>query len=321
LDAAVGTPTSRLLELLELLQAKPLVTGRELGDRLGIDRRTVRRDIATLQRLGIPVEGERGVGGGYRLRPGYRLPPLMLTEDEATAVVLGLTAARRLALGDADGTDGALAKIHRVLPDALRRRVEALEATLAFTGHAITGEPPAGETVLLLAEAIRRGRRVRVTYRSYEGERTTRELSAYGLVVHAGRWYLAAHDHRRSALRTFRVDRIRGAAIGGASAVTAPDGFDALEHVSRSLAQVPWPWEVDVLLDLPVDDARRRIPGTLAELSEEDGGTALRMRVSSLDWAASLLAGLGCRFRVRAPTELRASVAGLSERLAEWSRD
>jgi predicted DNA-binding transcriptional regulator YafY len=321
LDAAVGTPTSRLLELLELLQAKPLVTGRELGDRLGIDRRTVRRDIATLQRLGIPVEGERGVGGGYRLRPGYRLPPLMLTEDEATAVVLGLTAARRLALGDADGTDGALAKIHRVLPDALRRRVEALEATLAFTGHAITGEPPAGETVLLLAEAIRRGRRVRVTYRSYEGERTTRELSPYGLVVHAGRWYLAAHDHRRSALRTFRVDRIRGAAIGGASAVTAPDGFDALEHVSRSLAQVPWPWEVDVLLDLAVDDARRRIPGTLAELSEEDGGTALRMRVSSLDWAASLLAGLGCRFRVRAPTELRASVAGLSERLAEWSRD
>lgn len=317
----MGTPTSRLLELLELLQAKPLVTGRELGDRLGIDRRTVRRDIATLQRLGIPVEGERGVGGGYRLRPGYRLPPLMLTEDEATAVVLGLTAARRLALGDADGTDGALAKIHRVLPDALRRRVEALEATLAFTGHAITGEPPAGETVLLLAEAIRRGRRVRVTYRSYEGERTTRELSPYGLVVHAGRWYLAAHDHRRSALRTFRVDRIRGAAIGGASAVTAPDGFDALEHVSRSLAQVPWPWEVDVLLDLAVDDARRRIPGTLAELSEEDGGTALRMRVSSLDWAASLLAGLGCRFRVRAPTELRASVAGLSERLAEWSRD
>ena len=101
----MASPTSRLLELLELLQAKPLVTGRDLGDRLGVDRRTVRRDVATLQRLGIPVEGERGVGGGYRLRPGYRLPPLMLTEDEATSVVLGLTAARRLALGDPDGTD------------------------------------------------------------------------------------------------------------------------------------------------------------------------------------------------------------------------
>lgn len=316
----MASPTSRLLELLELLQAKPLVTGRDLGDRLGVDRRTVRRDVATLQRLGIPVEGERGVGGGYRLRPGYRLPPLMLTEDEATAVVLGLTAARRLALGDVDGTDGALAKIHRVLPDALRRRVEALEATLAFTGQTISGEPPAGETVLLLAEAIRRGRRARVTYRSFAGERTRRQLSPYGLVVHAGRWYLAAHDHGRSALRTFRVDRIRGAAVEEAHAVSPPDGFDALEHVSRSLAQVPWPWELEVLLDLPVEDARRRIPGTLAELTEEDGGTALRMRVSSLDWAASLLAGLGCRFTVRTPDELRASVAALSARLAEWSR-
>lgn len=312
--------TSRLLELLEVLQTKPLVTGRELGDRLGVDRRTVRRDVAALQRLGIPVEGERGVGGGYRLRPGYRLPPLMLTEDEATAVVLGLTAARRLALGDADGTDGALSKIHRVLPETLRRRVEALEAALAFTGSAITGEPPAGETVLLLAEAIRRGRRVRVSYKSFEGERTRRELSPYGLVVHAGRWYLAAHDQTRDALRTFRVDRIERAAIVETAAHAAPAGFDALDHVSRSLAQVPWPWEVDVLLELPLDDARNRIPGTLAELSEADGGTALRMRVSSLDWAASLLAGLGCAFRVRGPQELRDSVAVLSERLAEWSR-
>jgi predicted DNA-binding transcriptional regulator YafY len=316
----MATSTSRLLELLELLQGRPLVTGRELGDRLGVDRRTVRRDVATLQRLGIPVEGERGVGGGYRLRPGYRLPPLMLTEDEATAVVLGLTAARRLALGDAEGTDGALAKIHRVLPDALRRRVEALEASLAFTGAAIAGEPPAGETVLLLADAIRRSRRVQAQYRSFEGERTQRELSPYGLVVHAGRWYLAAHDHTRSALRTFRVDRVRRATIVDAEATAAPDGFDALEHVSRSLAEVPWPWEVDVLLELPVEDARRRIPGTLAQLSEEDGGTALRMRVSSLDWAASLLAGLGCPFRVRAPAELRTSVAELSHRLANWSR-
>jgi predicted DNA-binding transcriptional regulator YafY len=312
--------TSRLLELLEVLQTKPLVTGRELGDRLNVDRRTVRRDVAALQRLGIPVEGERGVGGGYRLRPGYRLPPLMLTEDEATAVVLGLTAARRLALGDPDGTDGALSKIRRVLPETLRRRVEALEAALAFTGSAITGEPPAGEIVLLLADAIRRGRRVRTSYRSFEGERTRRELSPYGLVVHAGRWYLAANDHTRTALRTFRVDRIERAAIDDVAAQVAPEGFDALAHVSRSLAQVPWPWEVDVLLELSLDDARRRIPGTLAELAEEDGGTSLRMRVSSLDWAASLLAGLGCEFRVRAPVELRESVAALSQRLAQWAR-
>src|SRR6266540_6780112 len=107
---SMATPASRLLELLELLQAQALVTGREIADRLAVDRRTVRRDVATLQELGIPVEGERGVGGGYRLRPGFRLPPLMLSEDEATAVVLGLTAARRLGLGGADGAEGALVK-------------------------------------------------------------------------------------------------------------------------------------------------------------------------------------------------------------------
>ena len=127
-------PTSRLLELLELLQTQPLTTGREIADRLEIDRRTVRRYVAALQELGIPVEGERGVGGGYRLRPGYRLPPLMLDDDEATVVVLGLVMARRLGLdGGAASVEGALAKIHRVLPDTLRRRVEALEATLGFT--------------------------------------------------------------------------------------------------------------------------------------------------------------------------------------------
>jgi predicted DNA-binding transcriptional regulator YafY len=309
------SPTSRLLELLELLQTQPLVTGREIADRLAVDRRTVRRDVATLQRLGIPVEGERGVGGGYRLRPGYRLPPLMLSEDEATAVVLGLTAARRLGLGDPDGADGALAKINRVLPDALRRRVEALEAALAFTAPASAGEPPAGETALLLAEAIRRRRRVRVAYRSFTGEETKRELSPYGLVVHGGRWYLAAHDHTRAALRTFRVDRIRHAAIGDDTATASPDDFDALAHVSRSLAQVPWPWEVEVLLELPIDEARRRVPETLAELTAENGWTALRMRVSSLDWTASFLAGLGCPFRVRRPDELRTSVQALARRL------
>src|SRR4051812_10903619 len=129
------TPTSRLLELLELLQAQPLTTGRQIAQRLGIDARTVRRYVAALQALDIPVEGQRGVGGGYRVRPGYRLPPLMLNDDEAVAVVLGLIGARGPALErEADPVEGALAKILRVLPAPLRSRVEALEQTLAFTG-------------------------------------------------------------------------------------------------------------------------------------------------------------------------------------------
>src|SRR5215204_1425273 len=191
------TPAARLLELLELLQAQPVTTGGQIADRLAIDRRTVRRYVATLQELGIPVEGERGVGGGYRLRPGFRLPPLMLRDDEAVAVVLGLIAARHEGLSSADS---ALAKIHRVLPDTLRRRVEALEATLGFTLPRSVGAPVAGETVLLLADAVRRRRRVGARYGTYAGEEADRELSPYGLVVHSGRWYLAAHDHARRDL-------------------------------------------------------------------------------------------------------------------------
>jgi predicted DNA-binding transcriptional regulator YafY len=312
------TSASRLLELLDLLQAQPLTTGREISDRLEVDRRTVRRYIATLQELGIPIEGERGVGGGYRLRPGFRLPPLMLRDDEATAVVLGLIAAERQGLASAGE---ALAKIHRVLPDALRRRVEALETTLGFTVPPTSGEPVAGETILLVAEAIRRRRRLQLRYRTYEGEESDRDVSPHGLVVHSGRWYLAAYDHSRRALRTFRVDRMSKLAISERAAVAPSEGFDAVEHVSRSLARVPWPWEVEVLLDLPVDAAAGRLPGTLAELLDADGRTLLRMRVSSLDWAAGLLAGLGCDFTIRRPEELRASIGALAERLAHIAGD
>jgi predicted DNA-binding transcriptional regulator YafY len=311
------TPTARLLELLELLQARPLTTGREIAEQLEIDGRTVRRYVAALQALEIPVEGQRGVGGGYRVRPGYRLPPLMLSDDEAVVVVLGLIAARRQGLdSDSGSVDGALTKIHRVLPDPLRRRVEALETALGFTATPRAGAPVAGDTVLLLAEAVRRGRRVRTAYRSYSGDRTRRELSPYGIVVHAARWYLAAHDHLREDMRTFRIDRMSSTALLGTEATPAPDGFDAVEHVSRSLARVPWGVEVEVLLDLPVDRAARRLPSSLAELVETEDGTLLRMRVDSLDWMAGTLASLGCGFTIRAPEELRASVRELSARLA-----
>ena len=312
------TPAARLLELLELLQTQPLTTGREIADRLEIDRRTVRRYVATLQDLGIPVEGERGVGGGYRIRPGYRLPPLMLSGDEAIAVVLGLIAADRQGLSSAGA---ALTKIHRVLPDTLRRRVEALETTLGFTLPPTAGAPVAGETVLLLADAIRRRRRLRAGYRSFAGERSDRELSPHGLVVHSGRWYLAAHDHARRDLRTFRVDRMSRVSAGERTAVAPPDGFDAVEHVRRSLARVPWQWQMEVVLDLPVERAAERLRGTLAELVETNGQTLLRLRVSSLPWTAALIAGLNCDFTINQPEELRASVEELADRLARMARE
>jgi predicted DNA-binding transcriptional regulator YafY len=314
----VVAPTSRLLALLELLQTQPLTTGREVADRLGIDRRTVRRYVAALQHLDIPVEGQRGVGGGYRIRPGFRLPPLMLTDDEAVVVALGLVAARHLGLDTtSQPVDGASAKIRRVLPDALRRQVEALETTLGFTTPPTAGAPVAGTTVLVLADAIRRRRRVRAGYRSFEGTETHRELSPYGLVIHSGRWYLAAYDHVRDDMRTFRIDRMHDTAVSEGPAVAPPDGLDVVAHVSRSLARVPWRWEVEVLLELPFDKAAERLPPTLAELIDRGEQPLLRMRVSSLGWTARVLAGLGCSFAIRRPEELRESVRELATRLGE----
>ena len=310
------TPTSRLFALLELLQDRPLITGREIGERLAIGPRTVRRYIASLDALGIPVEGQRGVGGGYRIRPGYRLPPLMLTNDEAVVVSLGLLAARRLGLdNEHDAAAGARRKLHRVLPTTLRRQVEALEASLGFTAPSLPGVPAESGAVLELADAITRRRRVRLAYKNYEGVESERQLSPYGLVVHRGRWYLAAYDHGPGDLRTLRVDRIGAVTLVGGALMDAPGDFDPVEYVSVSLARVPWTWEVEVLLDLPYESARARLPATLAELVAGDSGTLLRMRASSLDWIASILAGLDCDFTINRPDELRAEVHALAERL------
>jgi predicted DNA-binding transcriptional regulator YafY len=292
------TPATRLLAFLEILQDRPFVTGAELAEQLEVDVRTVRRYAAAIQQLGFPVEGERGPAGGYRLRPGYKLPPLMLTEDEAAAVVLGLHAARRLGLPT---SEQALNKIHRVLPARLRARTESLE-NVAFTAPA--GIAPASETALTLADAAERKRRVTARYTSHGGEETEREVTPFGLVVHGGRWYLAAYDHRRQDLRTFRVDRMQAVRTGGPG-VDPPDGFDTVEHVTRSLARVPWTHEVEVELE------RGDVHVPLAEIE----GTRLRMRVESLDYMARVLAGLDCDFTVIKPPELNDALDRLSRRL------
>jgi predicted DNA-binding transcriptional regulator YafY len=318
----VTAPATRLLMLLEILQDRPIATGRELAERLEVDVRTVRRYAVALQELGIPVEGERGPAGGYRIRPGYKLPPLMLTDEEASAVVLGLLAAQRYGLGAGTAVEGALAKLRRVLPAALAAQVSGLEETLGFT-HAVdaVAAPPLGETVLRLADAARRRRRVHVRYTSHGGEESARELSPFGLVFHAGRWYLAAHDHTREALRTFRVDRVGSLRLGGA-ADPPPDGVDAVAHVSSSLARVPWTWAVEVLLYGEYAHAREQIPPTLGELTEQHAGAGvlLRMRVESLDYMAALLARLDVPFTVRSPDELRSAVGALAERLQASAR-
>ena len=306
-------PTTRILTMLELLQANHRIGGADLARRLQVDERTIRRYARRLEELGVPVVAERGRHGGYRLMPGYKLPPLMLTDDEATAVVLGLLAGRRLGL-PGHATESALAKVRRVLPAALAERVQALQDTLAFTLPARDGAAPATPVLLTLAEAVRARRRVRIGYRSWRASTSERDLDPYGLVFHSGRWYVTGHDHRSGQIRTFRVDRVHTAHPGQAT-YRVPEGIDPVQHVTASLAAVPYTHQVEVLLETTLEQARRALPPSLATLSHSDGGVLLTARVDDLTGMARLLAGLGRPFTVRRPDALRDAVRDLADTL------
>jgi predicted DNA-binding transcriptional regulator YafY len=299
--------------MLEVLQARGTLSGRELAERLEVVPRTIRRYAIKLEELGIPVESERGPYGGYRLRPGFKLPPLMLTDNEATAVVLGLIVSRQTRIGVAEAAvDEALAKILRVLPTELRDRVGALEGSLGWSGTWREPEPPPTEVVLTLAAAIRRKRRVRIRHAMPGREESDRIVAPYGLVFHAGRWYLAAHDDRSDEIRTFRVDRVRSAELRSEQA-TPPPGFDAVEHVERSIAATPWGWQIEIVFDTTLEEARRRIPRWIGEPEQIEEGVRLLAHSDDLDAAARMLASLGWPFTVRAPDELRASLHKVAE--------
>ncbi|TNH31586.1 YafY family transcriptional regulator [Micromonospora orduensis] len=313
-------PAGRVLALLELLQTRHRSTAAELAGHLGVDERTVRRYATTLVELGVPVTADRGRYGGYRLHPGFKLPPLMLTDDEAVAVLLGLVVAEQVGLStEQPATATALAKIRRVLPAALADRLAAVQEHLGFTLRRREPERgPTSGTLLTLASAARHRRRVALDYRSWRGEQSHRELDPYGLVFHSGRWYVTGHDHRRGEVRTFRLDRIDAVAPGAAT-FTVPDGFEAVAWVTRSLAGVPYTHEVEVLLETDLVGAQRRIPPSVAELTATTDGVLLRARAESLPGMAALLAGLGCPFTVRQPDALRAAVAEHARLLAEWA--
>ncbi|MET7419249.1 YafY family protein [Dactylosporangium sp. NPDC005555] len=302
--------TGKVLALLELLQAQPGLTGPELARRLEVDGRTVRRYATTLVDLGVPVQADRGRYGGYRLMPGYKLPPLMLTDDEAVSVVFGLLTAARQGMP----APAALAKVERVLPARLRERVRAVRETLGFTSLEKTAVmPPAGH-LLTLGEATRAHRRVRVTYRSWKAEDTEREFDPYGVVVHNGRWYTAGHDHRSGELRTLRIDRIQS--ITGLDAhFEPPEDFDPVEHILRGLAATPFQHEVEVVFRAELAEVARRVPPAVGTLAVHPGGVLLTCRAERLDGMARMLAGLGWDFTIERPDALREEVTALARRL------
>jgi predicted DNA-binding transcriptional regulator YafY len=313
---AMYHPTTRVLTVLELLQAHGRIGGPELAARLEVNIRTVRHYITLLQDLGIPIESERGRAGGYRLRPGFKLPPLMFNEDEALALTLGLLAARRLGLAAAaPAVEGALAKVERVMPDTLRARMEAVQQALVIDGAALYTAPPAG-LVLTFSSAAQQRRRVRMRYRAWGDHETDRSLDPYGVVFHNGRWFAVGYCHLRQDLRIFRLDRVLQAELCDERFVR-PDGFDSLAHVMSSLANAPAAWSVEVLLDASLEIARERVPASMAVLEAEAAGVALRCHVENLEWVARFLVGTGLSFAVRRPPELRDTLRQLAHEIAQ----
>ncbi|MEU8786635.1 YafY family protein [Streptomyces sp. NPDC048637] len=306
---------TRVLALLELLQTHPGLTGALLADRLGTDVRTVRRYAARLRELGIPVESDRGRFGGYRLARGYRMPPLMLTNEEALVVMLGLLAGERLGMSTtAPAGAGALAKIERVLPNALREPLAAMRDTLSFTTSTVLAQTPEAGILLTLAQACHSRHTVALRYRSWHQQHTERDVDPYGVVFHSGCWYLVGHDHLRDGLRTFRIDRI-ASATPSAAPFTAPDGFDPVTHLTASLARTPAPWPVEVLIEGPIDDIARRLPPTIATLTAAPTGVLMRAQAARLDSVARLLASLEWPFTIHSPDQLRQSLKDLAQQL------
>lgn len=349
-------PIARVLTLLELLQSGGIRTVPELADRLGVDERTVRRYAGHLIDLDVPVESVRGRYGGYRLAPGHRMPPLMLNDDEALAVLLGLAAGRRFGLTTAMGTAGetAAAKIRRVLPDRLARALDAVLESLAFTAPPGEAEPPDSAVLLTIADAVTRHRPLSVRYTAADGRRSERTLHPYGIVAHSGKWYLTATDPAAGEDRTFRLDRITAVRTLPGS-FEPPTGTDPAKRVLTGLATAPYRHEVTLRVQGTAAQIHTRLPAGLAIVEElpPPGGTAsddaasgatapddaasnhtapgdtasepnrwcrVDLRVEHLDWLPAVLASLDRPFIIDRPNELRALVEAFAERLTQSAR-
>ncbi|MEV5828183.1 YafY family protein [Spirillospora sp. NPDC052242] len=310
----MANTSSRTLRLLSLLQSHRYWPGDELAARLGVSPRTLRRDVDRLRELGYPVEARRGADGGYQLAAGAALPPLVIDDEEAVALVVGLQAAAQGAVeGIAEPSVRALAKVVRVMPARLRRRVEALSAMTVPAGW--DGADRAGVdpgTLTEAAVACRDAERVRFAYTAAGGRRTDRHVEPHRLVRLGRRWYLVAYDLDRGDWRGFRIDRLGG--LRGTGARFRPRELpagDAAAFVRAGLDEQPRPYAVEVLMDAPAATVRDRI-GRWSTVEEVDAGRCrVRITADSLDWAAMALGVAGAGFRVLHPPELR-------EHLREW---
>ncbi len=313
-------PTTRLLTILELLQAHGALSGVDLAARLEVDVRTIRRYITMLQDMAIPIESELGRHGGYRLRPGYKLPPLMFSTDEALAITLGLLLTKRLGLGvDAVSIEGALAKLGRVLPAELNQSVEALTEVLVVETQ-LPDKAPTSPVVRTLSLAVQRQSQVWLHYQAMQGRteragQTERLVDPYGLLYRNGYWYMAGYCHLRQGLRVFRLDRVLAVQLRPSTFI-CPTDFDVLVFVEESMAHTPGIWQVDLLLQTTLDEAERIIPRIVGKPRLAENGIALRAYVQDLDWFAYFLAQLACPLQVLDPPAARDALQRLANKIA-----
>jgi predicted DNA-binding transcriptional regulator YafY len=309
----------RLLRLLSLLTARRTWGGEELADRLSVTGRTVRRDVERLRELGYPVAAVPGPAGGYTLGAGTGLPPLLLDDDAAVAVALGLHAAASGAVaGIEEAALRAAAAIEQVMPTRLRRRVQALQATtVALTANDAVVE---SSVLALLALACRDGERLRFGYLDRSGMDSRRHVEPYRLVSTGRRWYLVARDLDRDDWRTFRVDRLRRPQPTGRHS-TPTDPPDAARFVSDAVSSAPYRWQARVLMDAPAAVVADLIPPTVAVVEAIDEQRCLLMSgADSLDNIALHLAALNVPFTPLEPPELRDRCAALAQRLHNAAR-
>lgn len=310
----MATTGSRTLQLLSLLQGRRYWAGRELSDRLEVSLRTLRRDIERLRELGYPVQAHRGVDGGYQLAAGAVLPPLVLDDDEAIALAVGLHAAISSPVaGMAESSVRALTKVVQVMPPRLRRRVDALRAATVSAQWEDVG--PDIDPVLLttVAQACRDGERLETSYTAADGVATERTVEPHRLVSLGRRWYLVAYDLGRQDWRSFRLDRLGRAVSNGARfRPRALPVSDAATFVRNSVRRTPTAYDVQAIVHGPAAEVRRRL-GRWATVEELDAGRCrLRLTTDSLDWAALSLGSVEADITGVSPPEL-------VEHLRQWA--
>lgn len=316
------TTSGRLLALLALLQARRSWAGPELAERLEVSIRTIRRDIESLRDLGYAIGSVSGPGGGYRLRAGTAMPPLLLDDEEAVAMAIGLaSAAHSSVAGVGEAAVRALVKLDQVLPARLGGRVRALRSAISAAPSPRLDVDP--HTLTLLAEAARDRIPVRFAYRDRAGAESRREVEPYALVSLGRRWYLLAWDRRRDDWRSFRIDRLARPSAGGAPFTPRePPGGDAARFVSSRIPDAPRRYNARVTVHAPaervVEPARRLWSEVIAR---DDTTCELRTSDDDLDWLALRLTLLDEDLSIHEPPELVARVADLGRRLLDATSD